>query len=383
MANTTQALCGPGGHLIKVFTPHRTGVTLYATLLALISAAAPLHAADHATADAAVLVKAIQAQMLKDKEFALESALSALAAPGAVQIDTQRKDESDPESCAWPSRKPAAVSEDEWQALQRSITPQPGEFGCSSYVLIDMDEDGRRDVLQRTYIGGTGLFTYYSAYKRVGQRFVMPSEGPKTKAKPDEGDSQELFLTNDRGANQWYQMVRLQGRFYIAYVDGSFGQDQVSLLRPTVHPSGVAALSVNYRYQFSVPRRQTFGPEGQQRRVDLSPALQSTLERALARYVTERPTKALPQACPAPAGASEEEQARYAGFGPGHYSIETVADFPFWWQGHCHVAQLISWFGRYDRKEGLFNRLRVRRADKDEEGLEYEVRARRQIIDVR
>ncbi|TDM06090.1 MAG: hypothetical protein C4K60_15655 [Ideonella sp. MAG2] len=353
-------------------------------VLTMTLAVGPLQAADHAAADVAVLVNAIQTQMLKDKEFALESALSALAAPGAVKVDTKRKDESDPESCAWPVRKPAEVTDDEWQALRRSIMPQPGEFGCSSYVLIDMDEDGRRDALQRTYIGGTGLFTYYSAYKRVGQGFVMPSAGAgaKAKVKPNEEDSQELFSTNDRGANQWYQMVRLQGRFYIAYVDGSFGQDQITLLRPTAHPSGVATLSVHYRYQFSVPRRQTFGPEGQQRRVDLSPALQSTLERALARYVTERPTQALPQACPAPAGASEEERARYAGFGPGHYSIETVADFPFWWQGHCHVAQLISWFGRYDRKDGLLNRLRVRRADKDEEGLEYEVRARRQITKV-
>lgn len=352
------------------------------TALTLVALAAPLHAADNATADAAELVKAIQAQAAKDKEFALENALRALAAPGAVQIDTKRKDESDAKSCAWPVRKPAEVTDDEWQALKRSITPQPGEFGCSSYVLIDMDEDGRRDALQRTYIGGTGLFTEYSAYKRVGQRFVMPSGGPKAKPRSDEDDGQALFLTNDRGANQWYQMVHLQGRFYIAYVDGSFGQDQVSLLRPTAHPSDVATLSVHYRYQFSVPRRQTFGPEGQQRRVDLSPALQSTLERALARYVTERPTQALLQACPAPAGASEDERALYAGFGPGHYSFETVADFPFWWQGHCHAAQLISWFGRYDRKDGLFNRLRVRRADKDEEGLEYEVRARRQLIEI-
>lgn len=352
------------------------------SILALLQATSAAHAADLAAADAVVLVKAIQAYAARDKEFALERALRSFEAPGAVQIATQRKNESDAESCAWPMRKSAEVSEDEWQALRRSITPQVGESGCSSYVLIDMDEDGQRDVLQRTYVGGTGLFTQYSVYKRTGQRFVTPSADSKATVKQDDDEGSELFSIGERGGNQWYEMVRLQGRFYVAYVEGGFGQDLVTLLRPAAHPSGVAALSVNYRYQFSVPRRQNFGPEGQRRGVDLSPALQSTLERALARYVTERPTKALPQVCPVPAGASEEEQTRYASFGPGHYSIETVADFPFWWQGHCHVAQLISWFGRYDRKDGLFNMLRVRRADKDEQGLEYVVRARRQMVGV-
>lgn len=360
----------------------RSRLAVLATALALIGLAAPLHAADPAAADAAVLLKAIQAHAAQDKEFALENALRAFEAPGVVQIGTQRQNESDDAQCVWPARKPAAVTDDEWQALRRSVVPQPGELGCSTYLLMDMDEDGRRDLLQRTYVGGTGLFTEYSALKRVGRRFVAPTQRQTQGDQANEGTGPELFSTNDRGANQWYHLIKLQGRFYVAYVEGSFGRDHVALLRPTEQPAGVAAITVDYRYQFSVPRRQTFGPEGQARKLELRPALQSTLEAALARHVgAPRAQTPLP-ACPAPAGASEEEAARYAGFGPVHYSMETAADFPFHWQGHCHIAQLNTWFGRYDRKSGLFNQLRVRRADRDEDGLEYEVLARRQLIKV-
>ncbi|MBQ0934300.1 hypothetical protein [Ideonella paludis] len=358
----------------------RSRRALSVTALALAGLAAPLHAADRAAADAAVLLKAIQDHAATDKEFALENALRAFEAPGVVQIDTKRKGESDDQQCVWPARKPAAVTDDEWQALRRSVEPQPGEMGCSTYLLMDMDEDGRRDLLQRTYVGGTGLFTEYSALKRVGRGFVRPSKGDTQSAKGGIVLDPELFSTNDRGAHQWYDLVKLQGRFYVAYVEGSFGQDHVALLRPTELPAGVAAITVDYRYQFSVPRRQTFGPEGQARKVELRPALQSTLEAALARYASGRPAPALAQACPAPAGASEDEAARYAGFGPVHYSMETAADFPFHWQGHCHLAQLNTWFGRYDRSSGLFNQLKVRRADRDEEGLEYEVLARRRFL---
>lgn len=362
---------------------NRTRLVWPAAALSLMTLAAPTYAADHAAADAAVLLKAIQAHAAKDKEFALENALRAFEAPAVVQIGTQRQSESDDAQCVWPARKPAAVTDDEWQALRRSVVPQPGELGCSTYLLMDMDEDGRRDLLQRTYVGGTGLFTEYSALKRVGQRFVAPTQQQTQGDKASEEMSAELFSTNDRGANQWYELIKLQGRFYVAYVVGSFGQDHVALLRPTELPAGVAAITVDYRYQFSVPRRQTFGPEGQARKVELRPALQSTLEAALARHVSAPPAQTPPPTCLAPAGASEEEAARYAGFGPVHYSMETAADFPFHWQGHCHIAQLNTWFGRYDRKSGLFNQLKVRRADRDEEGLEYEVLARRQIVKVR
>lgn len=353
-----------------------------AIMLTLMAFALPVQAADHAAADAAALRKAIQTHSAKDKEFALENALRSLQARAPVQIEAVRRSESDPESCIWPSRKPADVTKDEWRALRRSLQPQVGEMGCSTYLLVDMNEDGRRDLLESIYVGGTGLFSYYYAYKRRGQRFVLPNLGKQHDDEEVEESGQELFSTNERGANQWYELIRLQGRFYIAYVEGSFGQDNVTLLRPTDRAQRVAKIQVSYRYQFSVPRRQTFGQQGQMREVVLRPALQTALEAALARHVGVQPAQEYRQMCPAPAGASEEEAATYAGFGPGHYSFETLADFPVWWQGRCHVAQFISWFGRYDRKSGLFNQLRVRRADRDEEGLEYEVLARRGITKV-
>lgn len=353
-----------------------TAISRYASLLLGLNAL-PACAASNANTDAAELAAAITVHMQNEREFPLESTLKSLRVPNIAAIEASRNG-ADGE-CVWPRQKPDAMSKDEWRALRRSVMPGIGENGCGSYMLIDMNDDGHRDLLQRTYEGGTGLFTYYSAWKRVGTRFIAVKH--KNSATDDETD--ELFSTNDRGANQWHELIRINGRIYVAYVDGSFGQDNVLLLRPLERHAQAATLKVEYRYRFSVPLKQRLEESDKQNTTNLSRELQKTFETALARHTGNTNSANQPTLCPVPPDISDDKRLSYSSYGAGHYSYETVIDFPIWWQGHCHIARLIDWFGQYDRKNGLNAMLSVRRTEGAVGGLEYEVHARRRAIAVR
>lgn len=66
------------------------------------------------------------------------------------------------------------ISDDEWQAFLRSSISADSENGKVSFTLIDLDGDGKRDLIIDSYVGGTGLFSYTGVLKR-GDDDLPPS----------------------------------------------------------------------------------------------------------------------------------------------------------------------------------------------------------------
>jgi len=72
------------------------------------------------------------------------------------------------EQTNFPKSRPKGVSADEWKALNASSIDGAAETGRTSYALLDLDNDGQRDLIVDTYAGGTGLFTYVETWRRAG-----------------------------------------------------------------------------------------------------------------------------------------------------------------------------------------------------------------------
>jgi hypothetical protein len=70
------------------------------------------------------------------------------------------------------TNKPAAdISDDEWQAFLHSDISADSENGKVSFTLVDLDNDGKRDLIIDSYIGGTGLFSYTGVLRRGDNTF--------------------------------------------------------------------------------------------------------------------------------------------------------------------------------------------------------------------
>ena len=315
------------------------------------------------------LQESIRAESKNHPEFALEHALAARAFESS-----QTSFEGDPvdsygEQTSFPKSRPEGVSEDEWKALNASSIDGAAETGRSSYALLDLDNDGQRDLIVDTYAGGTGLFTYVETWRRTGERFVKRSVEPES----------SLFYTNDRGANQAISWIRLHNRIYAAYRNGAYGVDNLYLLNPLKINRQVPTVSVRYAYSLQVPTTQHTedGTSTYDLEADLHAALDHAVTQAMKVASGSNPDAPL---CPIPpTGAGEDD---YYSYGPGHYTIEKIADLPVMIGGECYIGALIDWFGSYSEKTGLFAQLAVRKPGVEASGTTYEVFGRRHVTEV-
>jgi uncharacterized protein len=315
------------------------------------------------------LSAAIADQIKKNPEFPLENALKAFQIPASEMTDfanEQAPDSSDP--AEFPTKRPKGVSDEEWRALKATDIVSESENGNTQYSLIDLDGDGKRDLIINDYIGGTGLFNYISTRKREGTRFV---------------DGTAVYSLNGRGANQDGTWVKLRGRIYAAYRVGYYGEDTIYLIRALKSAGKVPAVTVHYRYKLQVPKVQVSNDGKTRTTLDnkLHSALTKALPAGIAQDRLSSPPKREPL-CPIPAGTSEDDSEPYYGLGPGHYSFEIVADFPVQIDGTCHVGRLTDWFGGYN-KDGLFAMISVARpGTSDGEIKTYDVTGKRTATEV-
>ncbi|WP_317205110.1 lysozyme inhibitor LprI family protein [Janthinobacterium sp.] len=317
----------------------------------------------------------VEAMRKSDPEFPLEKALQGLAITRGMTTFSNVNDEKEPDGGAhFPKVRPAGVTGDEWQALLASKIDAGGENGSANYTLVDLDGDGRRDLVLDSYVGGTGLFSYTSALRRDGGKFSgayrSGFEDTGRDAAGDPGDAAApayLYSSNGRGANQAGYWIRLRGRVYAAYRVSYYGVDNIYLLRPLTVVGEVPKLAVHYRYRLSVPRIQRDEEKGTTTTLD--DALHAALTRALDGVNKEPAKDAAGQEkplCPIPATVSGDESGAYYGYGPAHYSYETAADMAIWLGRQCHVGRLVDWFGGYSAKEKLYAQLWMRKPDEGE-----------------
>lgn len=149
-----------------------------------------------------------------------------------------------------PTAKPSPeISDDEWQAFSRTTFSVDSENGGVNFTLIDLDDDGKRDLIINSYVGGTGLFSYTGVLKRGDNAFVVVN------GKQDDDDfgvPGALFSENGRGANQWSQWVRINGKVYALWYNGLYNEEKLYLLRPFNPDEKAPVVAVHYRYEYDM-----------------------------------------------------------------------------------------------------------------------------------
>ncbi|QTD32075.1 lysozyme inhibitor LprI family protein [Pseudomonas fluorescens] len=321
------------------------------------------------------LQQRIQEMSKNHPEFALERTLESLRTKTTETSFSGETDEDD--QTLFPTTRPKNVTKDEWKALTASDITGAVDFGQTSYTLMDLDGDEQRDLIVSTYAGGTGLFTYTETYRRTQDRFIRRAVA----LGPEKSAESYLFYTNDRGANQSNEWIKLNGKVYAAYRNGAYAVDQVYLLNPLKINSDVPTLTVTYRYDLDVPHTQH--KEDGSTAYMLEPTLRQTLNQALAKLNEGDSAKATTQKSPLcpipPEGAGEND---YYSYGPTHYTIEMVADLPVIIGSDCYIGALVDWFGNYSENGGLSAQLALRKPDSEEGGRTYEVNGRRHLTGV-
>lgn len=143
----------------------------------------------------------------RNPELALENIAEQFPLTGHVTHFTLTYADDAPVS----TTKPAAdISDDEWQAFLHSDISADSENGKVSFTLIDLDGDGKRDLIIDSYVGGTGLFSYTGVLKRGDSAFESVNNADSNDDDNfDAGVPGALYSINDRGANQWGRWIRI------------------------------------------------------------------------------------------------------------------------------------------------------------------------------
>ncbi|WP_336284407.1 DUF1176 domain-containing protein [Citrobacter arsenatis] len=247
-----------------------------------------------------------------------------------------------------PTAKPSPeISDDEWQAFSRTTFSIDSENGGVNFTLIDLDDDGKRDLIINSYVGGTGLFSYTGVLKRGDKAFFAVN------GKPDDDDfgvPGALFSENGRGANQWSQWVRINGKVYALWYNGLYNEEKLYLLRPFNPDEKVPVVAVYYRYEYdmnSIEPRE----EGQPLLPKLNTKDKTKLITELNKMQSmllqnQQASDGVSPICPIPAGTLPEEADNYSSGIAGNYTSEPVATIPVWVNGKCLIGSVESYFGR-------------------------------------
>ncbi|HCM6451608.1 TPA: DUF1176 domain-containing protein [Klebsiella pneumoniae] len=274
------------------------------------------------------------------------------------------------------------ISDDEWQAFLRSSISADSENGKVSFTLIDLDGDGKRDLIIDSYVGGTGLFSYTGVLKRGDDDFAAVNGSDSDNGDDfDAGVPGALFSINGRGANQWNHWVKINGQVYSLWYNGQFGEDNLYLLRPFSTTSQTPAVTVRYRYTLNSIR----SPEKDQ---PLTPSLSDgdkadllrSLEVMQGSLLKDRPASdnGAP-ICPIPPGTSADEADNYYSGVAVNYIYETVAYIPVWLNGKCYIGTIFSHHGAY--RHGVDAEITLSSPREDEEVIgDYLISGLRHVI---
>lgn len=304
----------------------------------LITALTPTVAAT--SKDEAALYKlydVLAARLLSDRPLE-ETLVNAFPIERPISYFEQQFNEE--QNSAQLSTPDQSISSDEWEAIQNSSIDAYSESGNISYALMDVDNDGQRDLIIESYIGGTGLFSYTGVLKRSGAQFVADTVAV---LEDDSFMPGELFTENGRGANQWSTWLDIDGQIYALFFNGTFGQEKFYLLRPFHHETEVPVITVTYKTEFT-----GLTPPDKSARNNLANYVdQKKLFHDLANMqntqtVADKEPTAL---CPIPANTLPEDIESYSIGSALHYSVDSIGNIPVWADTSCYVGSVYSYFG--------------------------------------
>lgn len=247
-----------------------------------------------------------------------------------------------------PTAKPSPeISVDEWQAFSRTTFSVDSENGGVNFTLIDLDDDGKRDLIINSYVGGTGLFSYTGVLKRGDNAFVVVN------GKQDDDDfgvPGALFSENGRGANQWSQWVRINGKVYALWYNGLYNEEKLYLLRPFSPDEKAPVVTVHYRYEYdmnSIEPREEGQPLLPKLNTKDKTKLITELNKMQSMLVhNQQASDGVSPICPIPTGTLQEDADNYSSGIAGNYTSEPVAAIPVWVNGECLIGSVESYFGR-------------------------------------
>lgn len=319
---------------------HRYRVVATGILGCSLLAATALPALAASSKDEAALYKlydVLAERLLSDRPLE-ETLVNAFPIKRPISYFEQQFDEEqDSKQLSAPD---PSISPDEWEAIQNSDIDAYSESGNISYALMDLDNDGQRDLIIESYIGGTGLFSYTGVLKRSGAQFV-----PHTVAALEDDSLMpgELFTENGRGANQWSTWVDINGQIYAVFFNGTFGQEKFYLLRPFHQEAEVPVITVTYKTEFT-----GLTPPDKNARNNLATYIDqkklfhdlNTMQET--QVVNDDGPTAL---CPVPADTPPEEIDSYSMGSALHYSVDGIGNVPVWADTSCYVGSVYSYFG--------------------------------------
>lgn len=313
-------------------------------------------------------------------EFLLSSvdkALNQLQISAGVTKFTLNYDSEAPLSRNRPS---SDITPDEWQAfLRTNLLTAAGEARKADFMLIDLDGDGKRDLIIESYIGGTGLFSYTGVLKRGKDKFYSINRDPQA----DEFIPGGFFSLNGRGADQHAWWIMLQGQVYALWMNGSFGVDRFYLLRPFSGLEEQPVVSVHYHYDLKL--QGIWHDDGLAQTEQEQQQLLQTVNLLTEQLQSATGDEGLSKQaiCPVPEGTDSKQSEAYYYGRPLHYSLELVNRIPVWMNSKCYVGTVAGYFGRYDSKEGIALELAIDspRQNEDNSGG-YTFSGLRQVISV-
>lgn len=261
-----------------------------------------------------------------------EAAVSSLRAVEGTVIDVELMDEhGEPLSdCLARSNRPDGVSPADWRALAAwpGICERgDGEGRSARLHLIDLDGDGRLDLVRDTYVGGTGLFSQIELIRQGPDGFARPLTAL------DDADARDhmTFSINGRGADQAFDLIALDGRVLVVYRDSIYAEDTITLARPFAGPTAQDVVRVRYAMRHRV------APQAAD--TAYAPALIAAVDRGLAGLAQPPGTAAK---CSERAGDAPRPW-----HGAEHYTFEYAAAFPVRHNGHCVEIVVVNLLSSY------------------------------------
>ncbi|WP_039054730.1 hypothetical protein [Enterobacter sp. Bisph1] len=242
-------------------------------------------------------------------------------------------------------KKPSIeISNDEWQAFINTNFNAESENGKINCKLVDIDDDGKRDLIINSYVGGTGLFSYTGVLKRVGDKFIAINNHTDNGAHAITG---ALYSENGRGANQWSEWVRINGQVYALWFNGEYDEDTFYLLRPFSKDALVPSITIFYQHEYDVLSIEP-QDKGEQLNLKLNAHDKKQLIKSLntQEYYTKQQPHVSKPICPIPAGTLTEDVDNYRSGIAGNYVTQPIAVIPVWLNGMCFIGSVESYFGR-------------------------------------